>query len=363
MALGLVVAAVAIVLNQCNAAMILLPFYIFFIGMFAIGIGWIVASLQVYLRDTSQVLSVGLTFWFWLTPIFITEDQFPERLRFLIAANPLAYVVRAYREILLNLVRKELKVKYTASVLGAVWSLLNPLVFLGVFTFVSKVLGAAIADYPVFLLSGLLAWNVFSVALNAGAQSVIQNANLVKKVYFPREILPLATVGVALVDFVLQSLVFFAFIVLTGYGFVVHSIWLYPLAFVTMMVFTMAATFWVSSMNVRYRDVQHLIALGLLVWFWLTPIVYAAYSVYDKTRQMSLGAWFWRIYLLNPMAWVVTGFQHALYHSTNENPVLSPITDTTLGLWLLVVIAVSTVLLYVCWRIYFALSGDFAEEL
>src|SRR6185295_8335424 len=100
----------------------------------------------------------------------------------------------AYREILTNLVRKELKVKYTASVLGAVWSLLNPVVFLAVFTFVSKVLGSNINDYPVFLLSGLLAWNVFNVSLSSGAQSVIANANLVKKVAFPREILPLATV-------------------------------------------------------------------------------------------------------------------------------------------------------------------------
>ena len=102
MALALLVAAVAVVLNQFNAALLLLPVYTLLIGMFAIGIGWIVASLQVYLRDTSQVLSVVLTFWFWLTPIFITEDQFPENLRFLVAGNPMAYVVRAYREILLT---------------------------------------------------------------------------------------------------------------------------------------------------------------------------------------------------------------------------------------------------------------------
>ena len=96
----------------------------------------------------------------------------------------------AYREILLNLVRKELKVKYTASVLGAVWSVLNPIVFLAVFTFVVKMLGNQTPHYPVFLLSGLLAWNLFSVALGNGTRSVIDNGNLVKKVYFPREILP-----------------------------------------------------------------------------------------------------------------------------------------------------------------------------
>ena len=125
----------------------------------------------------------------------------------------------AHREILSNLIRKELKVKYAASVLGAVWSILNPLVYLAVFTFVAKVLGAGIPDYPVYLLSGLLAWNLFSASLTGGASSVLDNANLVKKVAFPREILPLSTVGVALVDFVLQSVVLFAFILVSGYGF------------------------------------------------------------------------------------------------------------------------------------------------
>jgi len=91
-------------------------------------------------------------------------------------------------------------VKYTASVLGAVWSLLNPVVFLAVFTFVTIVLGNNVPDYPVYLLSGLLAWNLFSVALGGGARSVVDNGSLVKKVYFPREILPLSVVGVALVD-------------------------------------------------------------------------------------------------------------------------------------------------------------------
>ena len=129
-----------------------------------------------------------------------------------LSLRPVARVreLYAYREILLNLVRKELKVKYTASILGAIWSILNPIVFLAVFTFVVKVLGNSTPHYPVFLLSGLLAWNLFSVAVGNGTRSVIDNGNLVKKVAFPREILPLSVVGVALVDFVLQSAVLLA---------------------------------------------------------------------------------------------------------------------------------------------------------
>ncbi|MGE5225621.1 MAG: ABC transporter permease [Planctomycetaceae bacterium] len=271
----------------------------------------------------------------------------------------------AYREILLNLVRKELKVKYTASVLGAIWSLLNPVVFLAVFTFVQKVLQGGIEDYPVFLLSGLLAWNVFSVSLGAGAVSMIENANLVKKVYFPREILPLAKVGVALVDFVLQSAVFFLFIIVIGYGFVLNAIWLYPLAFVALLLFTTAVTLLVAALNVRYRDVQHLIGLALLVWFWLTPIVYGAYAVFEQLQDTFTHKVFLAVYLLNPMAWIVVGFQHALYHSLTSTggQVLSPQTTTDIGGWLVVVIAACTVLLYLAWRLFFNLSGDFAEEL
>lgn len=268
----------------------------------------------------------------------------------------------SHREILLNLVRKELKVKYTASVLGTVWSLLNPVVFLIVFWFVSIVLRGGIQDYPIFLLSGLLAWNLFSVSLSTGSQSVLSNANLVKKVYFPREILPLATVGVALVDFVLQSAVFFAYLLIRGYGFHIDALWLYPLAFVALLVLSVAVAFWASALNVRYRDVQHLVGLGLLVWFWVTPIVYSAATVYHALVERG-DVWAWKVFLANPLSWVVFGFQGALYHSSDADTVLAPMSDGQLATGLGVVIAVGTLVLYGTWRLFFSMSGDFAEEL
>ncbi|MGZ8578414.1 MAG: ABC transporter permease [Actinomycetota bacterium] len=290
---------------------------------------------------------------------FTERTSEPPRLR------PVARIreLWSYREIVLNLVRKELKIKYTASVLGAVWSLLNPVVFLVVFTFVSEVLGAGITDYPVFLLSGLLAWNLFSASLSGGAQSVLGNAALVKKVYFPREILPLATVGVALVDFLLQSAVFLVF-VLIFYGFELSQLWLYPLAFLALLVFSVAIVLWVSAMNVRYRDVQHLVGIGLLVWFWMTPIVYAGGQVEAKLRDWSLaGVSLWHLYLLNPMVWVVFGFQGALYHSSNDAPVLPTFSTGELALGLCAAIVAGLLLLFLTWRSFFGLSGDFAEEL
>lgn len=296
----------------------------------------------------------------------IERTSEPPRLR----VRARARVILAHREILANLVRKELKVKYTASVLGAVWSLLNPVVFLAVFTFVVRVLGNNLPDYPVYLLSGLLAWNLFQTSLTTGARAVIDNSNLVKKVAFPHEILPLSAIGVALVDFALQSSVLFLFIVVSGHGLRVPEIALWPLAFVTLLVFTTALTMWFSALNVRYRDVQHLLNIGLLVWFWATPIVYASGLVETRSAGHTfLGAKLIDLYFLNPLTPIVSGFQRALYAtvapSVSGTPV--PVLVHTSLAWVLGVLLAalvgSLVLLRLTWGRFFNLSGDFAEEL
>ena len=271
-----------------------------------------------------------------------------------------------YREILANLVRKELKVKYTASFLGAIWSLLNPIVFLAVFSFVVVVLGNRVPHFPVFLVSGLLAWNLFSASLLSGSSSVIDNSNLVKKVAFPREILPLASVGVALVDFALQTVVLLLYIVISGHGIGLQALVLYPLAFVTLMVFATATTLWTSAVNVRYRDVGHLLNLGLLVWFWITPIVYQAALVQNVlvSREIA-GVSLWNLYLVNPLAPIVLGFQRALYGDAMQDSqqVLPDVSVAWQAGVLAIVLAVSSVLLLLAWRSFFRRSGDFAEEL
>lgn len=271
--------------------------------------------------------------------------------------------IYAHREILLNLVRKELKVKYTASVLGAVWSLLNPVVFLAVFSFVVKVLDNRIDDFPVFLLSGLLVWNFLAAALQSGARAVIDNANLVKKVAFPREILPLATIGVAFVDFVLQTAVLLLFMLVTAYGFHAEALILYPMALLGLLIFTTAVALWASAVNVRYRDVGHLIGLALLVWFWATPIVYPGGLVQAKLAGETVaGVDLWNLYLLNPLTDLVLGFQRALYGIVGPQA-LPEVSLAWLAGVLAIVIVASLVLLFLAWRLFFRRSGDFAEEL
>lgn len=286
------------------------------------------------------------------------------------AAGERLRVVLAHREVLLNLVRKELKVKYAASVLGAIWSLLNPLVYLAVFSFVARVLGAGIPDYHVYLLSGLLAWNLFSSSMTSGARSVLDNANLVRKVAFPHEILPLSAVGVALVDFALQSAVLLVFVLVSGYGLHLPELALWIPAFVTLLVLTVALSLWFSALNVRYRDVGHLLNIGLLVWFWATPIVYAGYQV-QLLAEGGEGTWFgvprFGIYLLNPLAAIVGAFQRAVYGVVRpveqEAPVLFDVSLGWLALVLLVVLAASLAVLRLGWGYFFNRSGDFAEEL
>src|SRR5581483_3413676 len=227
--------------------------------------------------------------------------------------------VASRRETLLNLVRKELKVKYAQSVLGAIWSLLNPIVFLAVFSFVMRITNNQFRDYPVYLLSGLLAWNLCSVSLTTGARSVIDNGNLVKKVAFPREILPLSAIGVALVDFVLQSAVLFLFIPASGHGF------------------------------------------HLLVWFWFTPIVYSGYLVKDVlTRHPVLGVNLWNVFLGNPLTPIVMGFQRALYAVVrpigSPKPVLPDVSLPWLAGVLAIVLVASLAFLRLTWGTFFRLS-------
>lgn len=270
------------------------------------------------------------------------------------------------RQLLANLVRKEVSVKYKGSVLGIAWSMLNPLLYLAIFSLVfGVILRAKIPNFPVYLLSGLLAWNLFSTSQSMAARSVVDNANLVTKVYFPREILPLASIGGALVDFVFQGIVLVAFMLVFRVFHPGLNLLLFPLGFVDLVVFSAAVGLIVGALNVRYRDTQHLLNLLLLIWFWVTPIVYASSRVYESGREL-FGVRLFDLFLVNPMGDIALGFQRALYgevHPAGFAPVLPEVSVGFLAVVLAAVLAGSLVLFYLSWRMFFGMSGDFAEEL
>jgi ABC-2 type transport system permease protein len=302
------------------------------------------------------------------SPEVVVRTSEPPRLHVLARLRDL----HAAREILSNLVRREVKVKYKSSVLGVAWSMLNPILYLAVFTLVfAVVLPAQVPNFPVYLLSGLLAWNLLATSLSLASRSVVDNANLVTKVYFPREILPLASVGTALTDFALQGLVLALFLIAFRYNFTGLNLLLLPLSIVALLTFTVALSLLVAALNVRYRDVQHLLNLALLAWFWMTPVVYPSALVWQTLGRH--GAFFKFLYLANPMADIILGFQRSLYRVvspvttsggvTKAVPVLAPVSIGWLALLLAAVTAGSLVLLWIAWRTFFRLSGDFAEEL
>src|SRR3954447_14366144 len=171
-----------------------------------------------------------------------------------------------FRELLRNLVRKELKVKYKNSVLGFVWSMLNPLFLLAVYGVAFNILGTAFDYFAVWLLIGLLVWNLFSASLMAGTTSITGNAYLVNKVRFPREVLPLAAVGAALVHFFLQSMVLVGVLLLLRYNVDWGYVWLLPIALATLLVFVGAVAIMLGAMNVYLRDTGHLLELAMMAW-------------------------------------------------------------------------------------------------
>ena len=219
------------------------------------------------------------------------------------------------RELLVGMVRNELKIKYKNSVLGFAWSLLNPLLYLVVFYIAfTIILGSGIPAFPIWLLSGLLVWNLFSTGLAAACSSVVANAGLVKKVSFPREILPLAAIGSMLVHFFLQSLVLFSVIALLRRPVEWAYLPLLPIALLALLLLTGALGILLSAVNVYLRDTQHFLELALLAWFWVSPIVYGFMTI-DRRP----GGWFKYVYLCNPVTPIILIFQRTIYAKL-DNP-------------------------------------------
>jgi ABC-2 type transport system permease protein len=269
-----------------------------------------------------------------------------------------------YRELLLNLVRKELKVRYKNSALGFLWSMLNPLMYLVVFYVVFQViLDADIPYFPVYLLSGLLAWNLFSASLAGATGSITGNASLVNKVWFPRAILPLASIGANSVHFFLQGLVLVASLIAFRFDVDWGYVWLVLPAMVALLLLTASLAIFLAAANVYARDTQHLLELALLAWIWLTPIIYPWNLVATELEERGLSA---QLTLLNPMTSIVLAFQRGLYGITvNDKGVrILPLESS---LWyfrnLAIVGVVSAVLCLLALRVFAKAEGSFSEEL
>jgi ABC-2 type transport system permease protein len=279
-----------------------------------------------------------------------------------------------YRELLVGLTRKELKVKYKNSVLGFLWSMLNPATSILVFYFVFQVvLKNGIPGFAVFLISGILCWNLFQNALPSACVSVVGNAAIVKKVSFPKEILALASVGAALVHLGLQMIVLVLFLGIFRWGPAVAYLPLLIPALLALLVLTAAIGIFVAALNVRMRDMQHLLEVALQIWFWATPIVYAFMTIQAKVASSKSTVYqvLWVLYRLNPVTPIVMTFQRAIYARPSPRgadgvrvPILPPHANQWWYLWQdLVVLGVALVLFVLATMLFSRLEGNFAEEL
>lgn len=252
-----------------------------------------------------------------------------------------------YRELVFFMVWRDVKVKYKQTLLGMAWAVIQPLMTMLVFTFifhgVAKLSTDGNVPYPVFSFTALLPWGLFVTALNQGSRALVAHQNMVTKIYFPRLILPAASVFAGLVDFAI------AFVILVGLMFYYkvtpawHLVWTLPLFLLLAIVTALGVALWLSAINVQYRDVNQ--ALPFLTQFWLfaTPVAYSASVISEKWQV---------VYSLNPMAGVVNGFRWALL-GTGAGPDLS--------LWVSVAISI---LIFVSGLFYFrSMEKTFADTI
>lgn len=245
------------------------------------------------------------------------------------------------RELLLNLTVRELKVRYKRSVLGFMWSLLSPLLMMGVFYIVfTKAFDSGVENFHLFFLAGYLPWAFFQASTLVSTGIVVANSGLITKVAFPREVLPLSVVGAQLVHFGLALLVLFAALIFWGYNFLPY-LWLLVLAIVLLTVFTTGVAMFFAATNTILRDIGEFMNVFFLLWFYLTPVVYP---------PELLRSYQW-IIDINPMAHYVALFRGALY-------------DLRVPPWeeFAAAGATSVAALLIGWTVYARLSARFAKE-
>ena len=262
-----------------------------------------------------------------------------------------------FRGLIRNLVVRELRVRYKNSVLGVLWSWLNPLFMMIVYTVVfiymrSPANGTVSnSDFPVFILCGLLPWNFFSGAVMQSVGSIVGNASLVKKVYFPREILPLSIVLSNLVNFGIALMILFPMLLIFGVP-LTPWVLLLPVIVGIQMCFIAGMALLLSALNVFYRDTKAIMDVAMMAWFFVTPIIYPI-DILPRSRQilgLTIDIHRWTR-ILNPMASLVAAYRDVLYHGRLVGPDFLARTAVT-----------SIAVLVIGYAVFYKYSPAFGEE-
>ena len=264
-----------------------------------------------------------------------------------------------HRQLLVLLVQRELKSRYKESALGYFWSLMRPLSLLLIYyVAVGQFLGAAnqIPSFAIYIFAGLTAWTFFSEFTSLATNSIVANSGLIKKVYVPRELFPLASLGSSLFNFAIQFVILLIALLVTGEFPLGLNLLYLPLAFLVLLLFSVGVGLILAATNVYLRDVQHLVDVAIMVLFWASPIVYSV----DMVHKELMGNWLEQLYLLNPITLIVIGFQRALW-TAGDTPERFWPPDLALHLGIAAVVGVFFV--WFAQRIFARLEGNFAQEL
>jgi lipopolysaccharide transport system permease protein len=212
----------------------------------------------------------------------------------------------AYRELLYFLMWRDIKVRYKQTLLGAAWAVIQPLVLMLIFTYFFGRLARVDTEgvpYPIFFYTGVTLWTFFSNAVLSGANSLIGNTNLITKVYFPRLIIPSASVGAGLVDFTIASVLLVGLLVYYNFPVTWNYLLLLPIVALSTLL-ALGMGIWLSALNVKYRDIRYALPFLIQVWMFLSPILYPASLVPEEWRWMLA---------LNPLTGLIEGFRAALF--------------------------------------------------
>ena len=214
-----------------------------------------------------------------------------------------------YRELLKTSVLKDVRGKYKNSFLGVIWSFLNPLLQILVYWFVfGKVMGSSEPNYVVFLCCGLIPWTFFSITINRNAFVFIENGGIIKKVFFPREVLPVSTLTSEAINFMISTSIILAFVV-AYHRFTIFVLY-YPLILLVQYVLMLGISFFVSSITVYFRDLQHFIGVFLQLMFYATPIAYSASRVPENFQWIAK---------INPVTYIIEGYRAIFYDGTTPD--------------------------------------------
>ena len=248
-----------------------------------------------------------------------------------------------YRELLKTSIKKDIRGKYKSSILGVIWSFLNPLLQLAVYAIVFPlIMKSNIPNYTVFVCCGLIPWTFFSTAISRTSFVMVENANIIKKVYFPREILPISIVTSEMVNFIISTIIILAFVMAYGIGFSWYIVF-YPVILIIQYILLIGISLLVSSITVYFRDLQHFIGILLQLLFYATPIVYGLDIMPESFR------WILKI---NPMSYIIDGYRSIFYYQKMPDFV---------GLG--IVLAISVILCIIGYLVFNKLQKRFAEEL